>query len=66
VNRVVDEISLDPLLKKYKGDGSSGYHPRMLLKVLVYGYLCNIYSSRKVSIEFGLLALDHNMKKWTA
>lgn len=24
------------------------YHPKMLLKVLVYGYLCNIYSSRKL------------------
>ncbi len=44
VNRVIDEIDLDPLLKKYKGGGSSSYHPRMLLKVLVYGYLCNIYS----------------------
>jgi transposase len=48
VNRVIDEIDLDPLLEKYKGGGSSSYHPRMLLKVLVYGYLCNIYSSRKI------------------
>ena len=48
VNRVIDEIDLDPLLETYKGGGSSSYHPRMLLKVLVYGYLCNIYSSRKI------------------
>lgn len=48
VNQVIDKISLDPLLQKYKGGGTSSYHPRMLLKVLVYGYLCNIYSSRKL------------------
>ena len=29
--------------------GSSSYHPQMLLKVLVYGYVTNIYSSRKLA-----------------
>src|SRR5690606_20010478 len=27
---------------------SSSYHPQMLLKVLVYGYVSNVYSSRKL------------------
>jgi len=36
------------LEQSYKGGGTSGDHPRMLLKVLVYGYLRNIYSSRKL------------------
>lgn len=48
VNQVIDSIDLDPLIKKYKGGGCSSYHPRLLLKVLVYGYLSNIYSSRKI------------------
>jgi transposase len=48
VNQIIDEINLDPLLKRYKSKGCSSYHPRMLLKVLVYGYLCNVYSSRKM------------------
>lgn len=48
VSHIIDKINLDPLLSKYKGGGSSSYHPRMLLKVLVYGYLSNIYSSRKL------------------
>jgi transposase len=48
VNQIIDEIDLDPLLKRYKSKGCSSYHPRMLLKVLVYGYLCNVYSSRKM------------------
>ena len=48
VNQIINEINLDPLFKKYKTVGCTSYHPRLLLKVLVYGYLCNIYSSRKI------------------
>ena len=48
VNHVIDQINLDPLLAKFKGGGTSSYHPRMLLKVTVYAYLTNIYSSRKI------------------
>ena len=52
VNSVIENIDLNQLIKGYKGGGTSSYHPRMLLKVLVYAYLCNVYSSRK--IESGL------------
>jgi transposase len=48
VNDVIEQINLEPLLSKYKPGGTSVYHPKMLLKVLVYGYLSNIYSSRKM------------------
>lgn len=70
VNQVIDRINIDPLLKKFKGGGSSSYHPRMLLKVLVYGYLNNTYSSRRMeaalkeNIHFmwlsGMNKPDHN------
>jgi len=49
VNRVVDEIDLQALLEKYKGGGTSAYHPRMMLKVLVYAYVERIYSSRQIA-----------------
>jgi transposase len=62
VNQIIDEIDLDPLLKKYKTIGCSSYHPRMLLKILVYGYLSNIYSSRKM--EFAVKENIHFM--WLA
>jgi transposase len=52
VNRVVDELDIEPLLAKYKGGGTSSYHPRMMLKVIVYAYTQKVYSSRK--IEKGL------------
>ncbi len=48
VSAVIDSIDIDNLLKKYKDRGTTSYNPRMLLKVLVYGYLNNIYSSRKL------------------
>ena len=48
VNSVIDKINIEVLESKYKGGGSSSYHPGMLLKVLVYGYLTNVYSSRKL------------------
>ena len=70
VNQVLNKIDLDPLLARYKGGGTSSYHPRMLLKVVVYAYLSNIYSSRKMeaalkeNIHFmwiaGMSTPDHN------
>lgn len=53
VNQIIDKINLVPLIKKYKGGGCSSYHPRMMLKVLIYGYLSNIYSSRKLEAATG-------------
>lgn len=49
INEVIDKLNIEPLLKAYHIRGSSSYHPRMLLKVLVYGYVTNIYSSRKLA-----------------
>ena len=48
VNQVLEKIDIAPLLKKYSGGGSSSFHPRMLLKVLVFAYINNNYSSRKI------------------
>jgi transposase len=48
VSRIIDELDLEPLLDKYKGGGTSSFHPRMMLKVIVYCYLNNVYSSRKM------------------
>jgi len=48
VNEIIDRIDIGELEKTYKGGGTSSYHPRMLLKVVVYAYLRNMYSSRKI------------------
>lgn len=48
VSAVIDGLDISNLIRNYKPGGTSVYHLKMLLKVLVYGYLCNIYSSRKL------------------
>lgn len=70
INDVVDRLDIEPLLKKYKGGGTSSYHPRLMLKVIIYSYLSNVYSSRKMeaavkeNIHFmwlsGMEKPDHN------
>jgi transposase len=48
VDSIIEKINIKPLIKLYKGGGTSSYNPKMLLKVIVYSYLKNIYSSRKM------------------
>lgn len=70
VNDVINRINIQGLLDAYKIKGTSSYHPQMLLKVLVYGYVSNVYSSRKLeaackeNINFmwlsGMSYPDHN------
>lgn len=49
VNTVVESMDLTSLLNQYDGGGTSAYHPRMLLKVLLYGYCTKIYTGRKLA-----------------
>ena len=48
VNNVIDQIDLTQLYDSYEGGGSSAYHPKMLLKGIVFAYINNIYSSRRI------------------
>ncbi len=49
VNSTIEEMNIEPLLRTYKGGGSSSYNPKMLLKVLITAYLSGVYSSRQIS-----------------
>jgi transposase len=49
INAVVDQLDLTEVMESYAGGGCSCYSPRMLLKVLFYGYLNNFYSCRKIA-----------------
>lgn len=70
VDRIIDDVDISSLISSYKGGGTSSYHPKMMLKVIIYSYLRNIYSSRKMeeslkeSIHFmwlsGMNYPDHN------
>ena len=46
----VSELDLSPILKGYKGGrGPKGYHPQLLLEVLLYGYCTGTFSSRRLA-----------------
>lgn len=49
VNKVIEAMNIEALIKTYKGGGRSAYNPIMLLKVLIYAYIMRIYSSRRIS-----------------
>ncbi|WHY73227.1 IS1182 family transposase [Fictibacillus enclensis] len=52
VARVIDEmvegIPDDRLFSYYSGGGRSSYHPKMMVKVLLYGYSQKVYSCRGI------------------
>jgi len=70
VDQVVESLNIQRLLKAYSKEGNPAYHPKMLLKVMLYGYMTNIYSSRKIELAIreninfmwltGMTIVDHN------
>jgi len=66
VVEVIDSLDLSAMVKSYRGTGSAGYHPALLLGLLVYGYATGVFSSRKLeratydSVAFRFIAAnDH-------
>ena len=52
ISRVINElfnfVDISAIESTYSEEGCPAYHPRLLLKILFYGYLINIRSSRKI------------------
>ncbi len=48
LNALVDNLMLDNVYKLYKPSGRNPYHPQMMLKVVLYAYMNNIYSCRRM------------------
>jgi transposase len=49
IDQVIEDMDISVIVKEYKGGGTSSYHPKMLLKVIVYGYAEQIYSGRQIA-----------------
>jgi len=51
VDAVVNQLDISDIsgLYLWGGGGCSAYHPRMMIKVLFYSYLSNVYSCRKIA-----------------
>ena len=48
LNDIVETLDLSCLYNKVPLEGSPSYHPKMMLKVLLYAYSNGIFSSRKI------------------
>jgi transposase len=48
VDAIVENLNLEDFKKLYRERGRSPYNPKMLLKVVIYAYMNNIYSCRKI------------------
>lgn len=48
IDMVIDNLKLNNFKKLYKERGRSPYHPKMMLKAIIYGYMNNLYSCRKI------------------
>src|SRR3989344_5035345 len=49
VNRVIDSMPDGIFRESYEGGGTTSYHPKMLAKVIIYGYLIRVYSGRQMA-----------------
>ena len=48
IDKVVEMLDLQKLYAYYKEEGNPSYHPKMMLKVLFYGYYAGLMSCRKL------------------
>lgn len=48
VDAVIDRLDISDILSTYRGGGNSAFNPKMMLKVLVFAYLSNVYTSRRI------------------
>jgi len=48
LNAIVDNLDISRIEESYEGGGASSYNPRMLVKVVFYAYLQNVYSGRRM------------------
>ena len=57
LDAIVEHLDISAIEATYRGGGASSFDPRMLLKVILYAYLQNIHSGRKME---ALLKRDVN------
>lgn len=48
VDAVIERLDIGDILSTYRGGGNSAFSPKMMLKILVFAYLSNVYSSRRI------------------
>ena len=58
VDSVIDRLDISDILSTHYGGGNRTFNSIMMLKILVFAYLSNVYSSRRIK---ELLKRDINL-----
>lgn len=51
IDQIVDRLNIDFLFEEYKEQGRPPYHPRLLLKAILFAYTRKVYSYRAICRE---------------
>lgn len=49
IDSIIESLDFKDLYNSYSEEGQPAYHPKMLIKILIYGYSIGIRSSRKLA-----------------
>ena len=49
IDNIIESLELSSLYNSYSEEGQPAYHPKMLIKILIYGYSIGVSSSRKLA-----------------
>jgi len=49
LDAVVEQLEFKALYASYSEEGQPAYHPKLLVKILLYGYATGVRSSRKLA-----------------
>lgn len=49
IDGVIEQLEMSELMSYYPGGGCSSYHPKLMIKVWVYGYCTQVYTSRPLA-----------------
>ena len=68
ISDTVDQLDISSIVEKYRaaGSGNVAYHPRLMLKLLIFSYCTGVFSSRKIAgqieenIAFRVLAAGNS------
>lgn len=67
INDIVDAMDISPIIETYSPEGRPSYHPRMMIKILLFSYTRGIRSSRKIqrnlreNLAYKYLAADQDV-----
>ena len=54
MNMVVEQLDMSKICDSYSEEGQPGYHPKILVKILLYGYSIGVRSSIDNKLQYQL------------